>query len=410
MNINFNNNQYYQNKDDNQNKQNNSSSDAWSWIIIIALALFGLWPVSAVLIFIKLFGKKKRIDKNDYAPSLSREEELRKREEIKKEIEREIAAQKTKDKIKSFFRAPKEDKKSAYLQIGLGILLAIVAITSMADVAAAEATLGSIIFLISAMCSCFGLILNGTLINGALKRYAQYLSIIGNKDAMELSSIANKTGYKLKRVEKDISKMIEKGYFGQTAYINKELGYFFVSSQADEELVKAKADAMTKAKEAASKEAMKQNANIYEQLIYQIRDVNNRIPGEVMTGKITQLENITKHIFDIVQSDPNKRPKIDRFMSYYLPTTLKLLDHYAQIDSTKIEGENITQSKKSIESAMDSIVDGFQRQLDDLYKTEVLDIETDIDVLKQMMANDNKNKKSDFDISDKNKPLAGGGH
>ena len=232
-----------------------------------------------------------------------------------------------------------------------------------------------------------------------MQRYTAYLAIIGPNEAMEIETIAKKVGVKRKQAEQDLQKMIEKGYFGDTAYINKELGYIFMSSRADEELARAREAAMQKTREASKKEAVKQNAEAYDQILAKIRDVNDRIPDEAMTEKINQIESITREIFRAVEQEPEKRGKIDRFMSYFLPTTLKLLESYANLERTNIAGKNISQSKKSIEIAMDTVVDGFKHQLDELYKSDAVSIETEVDVLTKMINRETVTAKQEFGLS-----------
>ena len=49
-----------------------------------------------------------------------------------------------------------------------------------------------------------------------------------------------------------------------------------------------------------------------------------------------------------------------KFMDYYLPTSLKLLNTYAELDKQGIEGENISESKHRIEQTMDTLVKAFE--------------------------------------------------
>ena len=239
---------------------------------------------------------------------------------------------------------------------------------------------------------------SGILMKRAMQRQAAYLAIIGPNEAMEISAIAKKAGVSEKQAGKDLQKMIDKGMFGESAYINKELGYIFMSSRADEELTAARKAAMEKTREATKREAVKQNASAYDQILAQIRDVNERIPDEAMTEKITELEQITRDIFRAVEQEPEKRGKIDRFMSYFLPTTLKLLESYARMEKNSVGGKNINQSKHSIEVAMDTIVEGFRHQLDELYKTDAVSIETEVDVLTKMINRETTTARQEFGL------------
>ena len=83
---------------------------------------------------------------------------------------------------------------------------------------------------------------------------------------------------------------------------------------------------------------------------------------------------------------PEKLPQIRRFMDYYLPTTLKLLNAYDRMSGTGVSGENIDATLARVEGMMRTIVSAFEKQLDSLYGTEALDISTDITVLETMMA------------------------
>ena len=78
-------------------------------------------------------------------------------------------------------------------------------------------------------------------------------------------------------------------------------------------------------------------------------------------------------------------PQIRKFLDYYLPTTIKLLNAYDRMDSQGIEGENIDKTKSSILDMLDTAIDAFKKQLDSLFANQALDIETDIDVMNTML-------------------------
>ena len=105
-----------------------------------------------------------------------------------------------------------------------------------------------------------------------------------------------------------------------------------------------------------------------------------------ISAKIDRLEIISGKIFAQVQAEPKKLPQIRKFMSYYLPTTLKLLNAYDRMGEQGVTGENISGTMKRVEDMMDTIVQAFEKQLDSLFGAEALDISTDITVLENMMA------------------------
>ena len=386
---------------DNRNNENNKS-EFFSWFVIILLFAGGGWPIALFLLIRKLFSSDIPRSQRREAPYLSREQELKRQQEelerMKKKFQQEQTTRKAKQAIRSILKSPKENKNTSWLMTIAGALIMAVAVFWGIPAAIQSGTIYAISTAIGALLGGGCILTSGILMRRAMQRYTAYLAIIGPNEAMEIETIAKKVGVKRKQAEQDLQKMIEKGYFGDTAYINKELGYIFMSSRADEELARAREAAMQKTREASKKEAVKQNAEAYDQILAKIRDVNDRIPDEAMTEKINQIESITREIFRAVEQEPEKRGKIDRFMSYFLPTTLKLLESYANLERTNIAGKNISQSKKSIEIAMDTVVDGFKHQLDELYKSDAVSIETEVDVLTKMINRETVTAKQEFGL------------
>lgn len=113
-------------------------------------------------------------------------------------------------------------------------------------------------------------------------------------------------------------------------------------------------------------------------------DANIADPG--ISADIVRLEQVSAKIFEEVRSHPEKLPQIRRFLDYYLPTTLKLLNAYDRMSGTGVSGENIDTTLAKVEGMMRTIVAAFEKQLDSLYGAEALDISTDITVLENMMA------------------------
>ena len=107
----------------------------------------------------------------------------------------------------------------------------------------------------------------------------------------------------------------------------------------------------------------------------------------------------TAQIFRAIEKDGKKASQVRTFLEYYLPTTQKLLDSYAEFEAAGIEGENLHMAKEKIEDTMDNIVRGFERQLDALYAAEAMDIQSDIDVMNSMMQRDSAMHTSDFQVS-----------
>ncbi len=119
--------------------------------------------------------------------------------------------------------------------------------------------------------------------------------------------------------------------------------------------------------------------------VSEMRRLNDSIKDVKISAQISHLETTTGKIIDAVVEKPAKLPQIRKFMNYYLPTTMKLLNAYDRMDSTGASGANIDGTKEKIEEMLGTICVAFSRQLDALYGEEALDISADITVLEQML-------------------------
>jgi hypothetical protein len=120
--------------------------------------------------------------------------------------------------------------------------------------------------------------------------------------------------------------------------------------------------------------------------IAEMKRLDDNIADPEVSADIVRLQEVTEKIFDQVKADPKKLPQIRRFMDYYLPTTLKLLNAYDRASAAGISGENIDATKQKVAAMMKTIVKAFEKQLDALFGDSALDISTDITVLENMMA------------------------
>ena len=144
--------------------------------------------------------------------------------------------------------------------------------------------------------------------------------------------------------------------------------------------------------EAKPKEETTGNAELDKMLkegkmaIAEMKRLDENIADPGISADIVRLEQVCAKIFEEVKREPKKLPQIRKFMDYYLPTTLKLLNAYDRMSGTGVSGENIDGTLNKVEGMMRNIVAAFEKQLDSLYGADALDISTDITVLETMMA------------------------
>ena len=221
-------------------------------------------------------------------------------------------------------------------------------------------------------------------------RVARYLAVMGKRSHIAVDELCAVTGKSRKKVESDLDFMVEKGLLGAGAYLDSGRGMFFRNANAFADY----ANETAKKANVTPKEANEG----YAGALRAIRSANDRIADPVLSEKIDHLETVAGKIFREVEQHPEKQQQAATFLNYYLPTTLKLLDSYAKFEEAGIEGENLSRAQERIEETMDALIKGFDKQLDDLYRSEAMDIDSDIRVMENMLRRDTASVEEDFGL------------
>lgn len=226
---------------------------------------------------------------------------------------------------------------------------------------------------------------------GRLHKYYQVLD--SKKGVATISQISAATGIEPLKVRKDIRKGILKGIMpnvrmdeGETcAILGNDAYQMYLESEKARQLreqQEAEHARLLEDPETAPLERFKENG---AQAIAQIRAANSAIKSPVVSDKIDTLELTVSKIIAYVEKHPNKVGETRKMMSYYLPTTVKMLQKYKQYEAMEVQLANVEKTKKEIEDSLDTINIAFTNLLASLYQEDTMDVSTDIDVLQTML-------------------------
>jgi len=228
-------------------------------------------------------------------------------------------------------------------------------------------------------------------------RFRQYVSVLRDREFCDIKEIASATGRDVRKVLKDVKKMITKGWFCQ-GHLDEKESCLMVSEHAWNQYTALMEDMkQRKAEEQAAQKKMQEEydrlspevqkiVQAGDEYVRKIKAANDAIPGEVISAKIYRMELLVDRIFDRVEQNPDSVNDMRRMMDYYLPTTMKLLEAYEELDAQPVQGENIISSKKEIEDTIDTLNIAFEKLLDSLFQDTAWDVSSDISVLHTMLA------------------------
>ncbi len=248
----------------------------------------------------------------------------------------------------------------------------------------------------------------GTSLLRRVKRFQTYIRELDGKEYCNIEELAERLRKKEKYIVKDLEKMIERRWFLQ-GHLDDQKTCLMTSNQMYDEYrrlkVQMEEQRRTQQEEAGKSEERKRREQEdrekkREQMdpqiqavieagnryIERIRECNDAIPGEEISEKISRMEIVTRRIFARVEEDPDSVSDIRRMMEYYLPTAVKLLEAYEELDSQPVQGENILSSKREIENTLDTLNSAFEKLLDNLFQETAWDVSSDISVLRTMLA------------------------
>jgi len=241
-----------------------------------------------------------------------------------------------------------------------------------------------------------------------LKRAEKYREIAGNRHYINVEDIALHTGKSAKFIRKDIKRMLKAGFFPE-GHLDRQESCLMLNDKVYGEYLRVEKQRMLYEKERRA-EKEKQNrhpapvsdkavglfssdhpeldAMITEGKGYirRLRELNDNIPGEVISRKLYRLEKLLEEIFDTLKTHPEQMPQMQKFMNYYLPTTIKLVGAYEEFDSMSMQGEDIEEARAEIEKTLDTINGAFRELLNKFFRETAYDVTADAQVLQTMLA------------------------
>ena len=258
-------------------------------------------------------------------------------------------------------------------------------------------------------------------------RFERYKECIGDDRFIDLKYLSKKAGVSFGKIKKDIKYMIENKYFVNAKYDRNE-NVLILDDETYQDYIEKKEEFYSKNNSYSSDNYSEDDNNQNSEdksretetdygeefdenvpikvrelvrdgrdYVRKIHNANNSISRGEVKVKLDKLESIMTAIFDRVKKQPESADDLRKLMKYYLPTTIKLLDVYIEMDSqSSYNAGNVEKTKKEIEDTLDVINEAFTKLFDSLFEDTAWDVSSDIAAMKTMMAQDGLSVTNDF--------------
>ncbi|MBR3560955.1 MAG: 5-bromo-4-chloroindolyl phosphate hydrolysis family protein [Oscillospiraceae bacterium] len=368
------------------NSPKKDDSDWFSWVLIGLLFVSGWgWWIGLILLINKLKDDKRRPAQRSTAHSASSTAQQTAKP----------AASKAAKAAKKVTKSPSDTSKTAkILQIVGAAVMGLFGIGLLSElgnlVGGYWVDWESVLTLTGFVAGGATTFFYGRKMQKRQNRLKRYMAVLGERDHVTVAELCAIVGKKEKVVKDDVEYMLQKNMLATGAFLDEGRGILFRSADAYQRYLTER----TKKENLTPKEATEG----YSGALRAIREANDRIPDPVFSEKLDRMETVAGKIFREVEDHPEKLKQASTFFDYYLPTTLKLLSTYSEFEEAGIEGENLRSAKARIESIMDNLLENFEKQLDELYRSEALDVDADIRVMESMLNRDLSSVERDFGL------------
>ena len=211
-------------------------------------------------------------------------------------------------------------------------------------------------------------------------------SMDGGK-GLPVEMLADLTHQKKKKTLKRLKKSIRKGWLNvwldektETVYLTAEDYRAAQEALAAEHARPAPQPEQEAAPETPlNLETARRFAKVLEQEQQLMQDAQGREELETM-------QKTTTAICEWLEAHPESLPKARRFAEYYIPTTLKLLHTYNDVQGQ--QGENAETIRRDIAGILHTLNQAYSNLYDNLLSDVAMDVSSEIAALQGMLAND----------------------
>ncbi len=217
-------------------------------------------------------------------------------------------------------------------------------------------SLGINVFL---MCAAIGGIIIFTKRYKFFADYKKYAKTFSAKEFWDIKKFAQNLGDDEEKVVKRLNKYIDKGYY-RDVYLSHDNTSLLVGKETYDNYKISHQKHLEKKAQIEREASLDPIIIEGRKYIKKINAANDLLPDEIISKKLDDLADIITKIFAYLEQRPEKLGQIRKFMDYYLPTTMKLVNSYCEFEKQELHGGNVTQTKNEILEVLDTINNAFE--------------------------------------------------
>ncbi len=227
------------------------------------------------------------------------------------------------------------------------------------------------------------------------KDYTRFLRELGHNTVIPIRDLASSVQKSEEDTIKELMYMMDKGYFKQARIVENDslflldIPTFKLYKDQKNQMPNLSYEEKKQIEKDAHKDVNIEKAeNIIKISSKEINSINldiSRIKSRSFLEKVIEIKKTIENIVNIIKRYPQKAYALDKFMDYYLPTTVKLIDAYTEYEIMNSNDPKIKNSLFEIESSIETINEAFGKIQLELMEDRTMDIKTDIETMKILL-------------------------
>ena len=218
-------------------------------------------------------------------------------------------------------------------------------------------------------------------------QFADYADSVDYHKGLPVSMLADLTHQTKKKALKKLRSYIHKGWLN--AWLDDETETLYLTAEDYRAAREAAAvpKAQPKPEPAPEKQAETPlNLETARRFAAVLEQEKQLMQDELARDELDHMQKTANSICDWLEAHPESLPKARRFAEYYIPTTLKLLHTYNDVQGQ--QGENAENIRRDIAGILHTLNQAFDNLYDNLLSDVAMDVSSEIAALQGMLAND----------------------
>ena len=219
-------------------------------------------------------------------------------------------------------------------------------------------------------------------------QFADYADSVDYHKGLPVSMLADLVHQNRKKMLKKLQKYIRKGWLA--AWLDEKTETLYLTAEdyraAQEARAAVQAEPEPKAEPQAEPQETPLNLETTRRFAKVLAQEQQLMQDAQGVEELAHMQKTTEAICDWLEAHPESLPKARRFAEYYIPTTLKLLHTYNDVQGQ--QGENAETIRRDIAGILHTLNQAYDTLYDTLLSDVAMDVSSEIAALQGMLAND----------------------